>query len=232
MIKGLTGVFMKKVVIFGKGDFARLAKYYLTNDSPYVIDAFTVSDKYLTNEKFLGFDIVPFERIEQTHPPDQFTMFVAIGFGNINKNREEIYTRCKEKGYELISYVNSKIVSWGEISIGDNCFILENNVIQPFVKIGNDVVIWSGNHIGHDTVIGDHCFIASHAVISGNVRIDPNCFVGVNATIRDGITIASECVIGAGALILKSTKPNEVYIGKKSEPATFSSMLLGRFRQG
>ena len=38
------------------------------------------------------------------------------------------------------------------------------------VRIGNDVVLWSGNHIGHDSTIGDHCFIASHVVVSGNVH--------------------------------------------------------------
>lgn len=69
--------------------------------------------------------------------------------------------------------------------MGDNCFVFENQTIQPFVKIGNDVIIWSGNHIGHHSMIGDHCFISSHVVISGNVKIEPYCFLGVNSSIRD-----------------------------------------------
>ena len=56
---------------------------------------------------------------------------------------------------------------WARHEIGENCFIFEDNTIQPFVKIGDDVVLWSGNHIGHHAEIGDHCFISSHVVISG-----------------------------------------------------------------
>ena len=95
---------------------------------------------------------------------------------------------------------------WPGTEIGDNCFIMENNVIQPFASIGNDVIMWGGSFVGHESVIKDHCFVASHAVISGLVTIEPNCFIGVNATIRDEITIARECVLGAGVVVMKSTK--------------------------
>ena len=221
---------MKKVVIFGTGDFARVACVYLRMDSPYEVVAFTANENRITERRLLDLDIVPFESIEQTHPPDQYAMFVAIGFKRVNKARAEIYGQCKAKGYELITYINSKAVQWGDIAVGDNCFIFENNVLQPFVRIGNDVIVWSGNHIGHDSTIGDHCFIASHAVISGNVKIGSHCFIGVNATFRDGISIGSECVIGAGAVILKDTKPGEVYAADGTEASSVPSSRLKSFQ--
>ena len=156
-------------------------------------------------------------------------MFVAIGFSRVNRVRREIYYQCKERGYELITYVNSKATYWGEIDIGDNSFVLEENVIQPCVRIGNDVILWSGNHIGHDSKIEDHCFIASHVVISGNVRIGESSFVGVNATFRDGVTVAPRCVIGAGALIMKDTLEGGVYSVRGTEPATKRSWELTNF---
>lgn len=217
---------MKKVVVFGTGEFARVAYVYLTKDSPYEIVAFTVHERYLTDNKFLGLDVIPFERLEQTYPPEAYAMFVAIGYTRVNKARAEVYDICRSKGYELITYINSRATHWGEIEIGDNCFIFEDNVVQPFVKIGNDVIMWSGNHVGHDSSIGDHCFIASHAVISGNVKIGPYCFIGVNATFRDGVTVAPECVIGAGALIVKDTEERGVYKGHRSEPAPYNSREL------
>jgi acetyltransferase-like isoleucine patch superfamily enzyme len=105
--------------------------------------------------------------------------------------------------------------------VGDNCFILEDNTIQPFVKIGNNVTLWSGNHIGHDSIIEDHCFLASHIVVSGNVRIGPYCFIGVNATLRNSITIAPKTLIGAGAVIMEDTIENGVYVPR-------SARLLGK----
>jgi UDP-3-O-[3-hydroxymyristoyl] glucosamine N-acyltransferase len=116
-----------------------------------------------------------------------------------------------------VSYVSSRCTFLTEEPIGDNCFILEDNTVQPFVKIGRDVTLWSGNHIGHDAIIGDHCFISSHVVVSGRVRIGPYCFLGVNATIRNGITLAAETVVGAGAVIMKDTVEKGVYIPKRAE---------------
>ena len=156
-------------------------------------------------------------------------MFVAIGFSGVNKARREVYEECKARGYELISYVNSRATCWGELVLGDNCFVFEENVIQPNVRIGNDVIVWSGNHIGHDSTIEDHGFIASHAVISGNVTIGESSFVGVNATFRDGIAVAPRCVIGAGALIMKDTVEGGVYSVRGTEPAEKKSWELSGF---
>lgn len=208
---------MKPVVIFGTGDFARVACAYLQRDSPREVAAFTVHRRFLTGESLLDLDVVPFESLVDTHPPADYDMFVAIGFSGVNKRRAEVYSHCKELGYELISFVSSQVHAIAELELGDNCFIFEDNVIQPFVRIGNDVILWSGNHVGHDAVIGDHVFIASHAVISGNVTIGNHCFVGVNATFRDGVTVAADCVIGAGALIMKDTEQGGVYAVRGTE---------------
>lgn len=216
----------RPVVIFGTGDYARTAAIYLRADSPFDVVAFTVDDAHMTSDELQGVPVVPFAELERSHPSTSHAMLVAIGFSRVNQARAQVYERCKERGYELISYVNSRATSWGEVDVGDNCFIFEENVIQPNVRIGDDVVLWSGNHIGHDSVIGDHCFIASHAVISGNVRIGPYCFVGVNATVRDGVTVAPECVIGAGALVMRDTERGEVYSVRGTEPAAKRSWDL------
>lgn len=217
----------KKIIIFGIGDSARLAQFYFTQDSPHDVVAFTVDAEYLTETAFLGLPLVPFEALETLYPPEQFSLFIAIGYSKINRNRAEKYEQAKQKGYQLVSYVSSKATCWTE-AIGDNCFILEDNTLQPFVTIGNNVVLWSGNHIGHDVTIQDHCFIASHVVISGHVVVEPYCFIGVNATLRNDIRIARECVIGAGALILKNTEEKGVYIGKAAEKHQLNSDRLPR----
>lgn len=160
---------------------------------------------------------MPFETIEKDYPPEEYSMFVAVGYKNMNKTRAQLCSDAKKKGYELISYVNSKATVWQDLHIGENCFIFENNVIQPFVKIGNDVIMWSGNHIGHHSEIGDHCFVSSHVVVSGKVKVGPYCFLGVNSTIRDNINIGSECVIGAGSLILHDTKEKQVYTSERAK---------------
>ena len=219
---------MKKVVIFGTSIFAELAHFYLTHDIDFEIVAFTVHENQIKENKFQGLPVIPFEKIEEDYPSSEFDMFIAVAYQQVNKIRAKIFQDAKNKGYHLISYVNSKVTKWEELQIGENCFIFENVVIQPFVKIGDNVIIWSGDHIGHHSEINDHCFITSHVVISGNVKIGPYCFLGVNSTIRDGIKIGAECVIGAGAVILKDTKDKEVYSIDSTKLLSIKSDKLSR----
>lgn len=202
----------KKAVIFGTSGQAEVFNFLLTYDSPYEIVAFTCSKAHIDKTTIFEKPLVAFEEIEIIYPPSEFEMYISIGYGNNNKIRERFYNEAKEKGYHLLTYISSKCTNYAK-SIGDNCFILEDNTIQPFVTIGNNVILWSGNHIGHHSTIEDHCFISSHVVISGHCRIGRNTFIGVNSTFRDGITVGKENTIGAGCLIVKNTEEGKIYIG-------------------
>jgi UDP-3-O-[3-hydroxymyristoyl] glucosamine N-acyltransferase len=94
------------------------------------------------------------------------------------------------------------------------------------VRIGHNVTLWSGNHIGHHCVIEDDVFIASHVVVSGGVRIGQGCFIGVNATLRDHITLGPRCVLGAGTLLLADAEAEGVYMGAATERARVPSTRL------
>jgi sugar O-acyltransferase (sialic acid O-acetyltransferase NeuD family) len=207
---------MSSLVIFGSGDIARLAHHYFTRDSEHEVVAFAVDADYRQADTFLDLPLVPFESVTESYSPEEYKMFVALSYAGMNKLRATKYYQAKEVGYELVSYVSSRCSFLTDHPIGDNCFILEDNTIQPFVKIGNNVTLWSGNHIGHDAVIEDHCFLASHIVVSGYVRIRNNCFIGVNATLRNSITIAPETLIGAGAIIMKDTVEQGVYLPERA----------------
>lgn len=203
---------MSKVVIFGAGKIADEAYFYLTNDSPHEVVAFTVDHKHLEVSEKLGLPVVAFEEVVRDFPPADFKMFVAVGYQDLNKFRARKYEEAKAKGYELISYVSSRASNVGNVEIGDNCFVLEFVTIQPCSKVGNNVFLWSGNHVGHHASVGDHCYIAGQVVISGNTHVEPYCFVGVGAMLGHEITIGRESFIGAGSLITKNVEPQSVYI--------------------
>jgi len=207
---------MAKLVIFGTGDAARLAHYYFTDDSEHEVAAFTVDSGFISGESFLDLPLVAFETIVESYPPRDYKMFVALGYSRMNRVRATKYREAQTKGYELVSYVSSRCSFLTEHPVGDNCFVLEDNTIQPFVRIGNNVTLWSGNHIGHDSTIEDHCFLASHIVVSGRCHIQPYCFIGVNATLRNGITIARETLIGAGAVVMNDTVEQGVYLPERA----------------
>lgn len=214
---------MAKVVVFGVSQWAELAHFYFTHDSEHEVVGFTLDRDYLEGGEFKGLPVVPFEEVEQHFPPSDHSMFIPLSFKKMNHLRAEKYQAAKDKGYSLVSYVSSKATTFADFECGDNCFIFEDNTIQPFVKIGNNVVLWSGNHIGHHSTIRDHVMITSQVVISGCCDIGEYSFFGVNATVRDETVIGNDTLVGMGCTILKDTQPFEVYKATGTQPAGFRS---------
>ena len=205
-----------KIVLFGTGEIAELAFFYFTNDSNYEVVAFCCDEQYIESELFCGLPLVPFEKIKTKYPPSKYQMHVALSYTKLNQTRELKYTQAKQKGYNLVSYICSKSVSWNDLTIGDNCFILENQTIQPTVEIGNNVMIWSGNHLGHGCKIGDHTYLSSHICISGHTKIGKRCFIGVNSTFKDFIEIGDDVFIGMGASVTKDIDANSSVLSPQS----------------
>jgi sugar O-acyltransferase (sialic acid O-acetyltransferase NeuD family) len=219
---------MNKIIIFGLGDIAGLAHFYFSHDSDYEVVAFTVDQDYLDKDEFNDIPVVSFEDVVKHYHPSEYDLFVALSYSKMNTVRKNKCQAAKEKGYRLPSYVSSKATTFRDFQCGENCFILEDNTIQPFVKIGNNVTLWSGNHIGHHSVIEDNVFITSHVVVSGGVIVGENSFIGVNSTLRDHIKMGNDTLIGAGSLVLKDTEPFGVYMGNPAEKSKVPSNRLRR----
>jgi sugar O-acyltransferase (sialic acid O-acetyltransferase NeuD family) len=207
----------KKLVIVGIGETANLAYEYFTNDSEYEVLAFAVEQEYIIENSFLDLPVLAIEKMTDNFPINEYYVFIAVSSTKFNRLRTRLYKRCKGLGYKVASYVSSKAFVWHNVEIGENCFILENNTIQPFVKIKDNVTLWSGNHIGHRTVIQDNCFITSQVVISGFCDIGKNCFIGVNSSIADNVNIADDCLISLGSVISENTDENGIYKGNPAK---------------
>lgn len=207
---------MKKLIIYGTGLIAEVAEFYFRTDSNYEIAAFTNAAQFIDRESFQGKPLVPFENIENVYSPHEFEIFIALGYVKTNKIRQARYDEAKSRGYTCATYISSRAAYYGT-PVGDNCFILENNVIQPMVSIGSDVTLWSGNHIGHHSTIRDHCFVSSHVVVSGGCDIGEHCFLGVNATIRDNVKLGRYVVVGSGAVVMKDCEERTVVKSPVSE---------------
>ncbi|MCA9627297.1 MAG: acetyltransferase [Myxococcales bacterium] len=203
--------------MFGSGDIAQLAHYYFTTDSELEVCAFTVDRAYLGPEgRFEGLPLVAFEEVECLYPPSDFDMFVAVSYAQMNRLRQRKFEQALHKGYRLRSYISSRCSYLSQFAPGPNAFILEDNTVQPFVKIGDNVTLWSGNHVGHHSLVGSHTFVSSQVVIAGHCSIGTNCFLGVNATLAHGVTLAPETLLGAGATVTRDTEPKGVYLPARS----------------
>jgi sugar O-acyltransferase (sialic acid O-acetyltransferase NeuD family) len=214
----------RKLVIVGDGEFGEIAFEYFTHDSEYDVVAFAVEAPYRKRDELFGLPVVDLEAVAERYPPSTHDAFVAITNTQLNRVRTRLYGTMKEAGYRLATYVSSRAFVWHNVQVGDNCFIFENNVLQYHVRIGNNVVLWSGNHVGHRTVIRDNCFVTSHAVISGYCDIGSSCFVGVNCCVADNTTVPDDCILGMGSVVVRSlAEAGRVYVGNPARPMEKSS---------
>jgi sugar O-acyltransferase (sialic acid O-acetyltransferase NeuD family) len=221
---------MAKVVIFGCGRGADTAYRYLSGDSPHEICGFTVESQFLRERQFHGRPVVPYESVTGDFPPSECYMFVPLGFQEMNGLRAGKYLDAKARGYSFISYVHSNHSSLEPLQIGENCFVLDSQIINLDVVIGNNVTIWSGNHIGDRCVIKDHVWISSHVTLSGDVTVGERSFLGVSSCVSNAVTLGARTFVGANVLISRDTPPDSVYIAPPPKqvdmPSTkFLSML-------
>lgn len=196
---------MKKLVIIGNTEFAEIACEYFTYDSDYDVAAFAVDKPYIKSKTLLERPVIDFAKLPQLYPPQEYCVFIAITYLQLNRVRQRFYQQCKEWGYQFATYISSAAFVWkNNVEIGENCFIFEDNTIQYNVRIGDDVVLWSGNHIGHSAHIANHVFVSSHVVVSGYCEIGENCFLGVNATMGNNIVLPKDSLLAAGAVMTHS----------------------------
>ena len=217
---------MQKIVIFGTGELAQRIFFYLKDSKDDVV-AFSANKSNIDSNELLGLPVVEFENIEEKYPPEKFSMFIALAYSDMNKKRAKFFDEAKSKGYELYSYVHPSTKIWDEFEMGENCFILAENIIQPFVKIEDNVLIGSNNLISHNTVIEKNCFLTSNITLGGHITIGANSFVGLSATINQRVKIGKECIIGAGTLITKDVNDREVYAENSSKKLPQSSSEIG-----
>jgi len=213
----------KKLVLFGIGKMADVISYYAKEECGYDVVAFAVDAKYKTADTFNGLPVVEFDDIEKNYPPAEFDFFVAVGYQDLNKFREEKCEEARKKGYNLVSIVSPKANVPSNVKIGWNVFIMPPSLIHPCVEIGNNVFVWSGAMVAHHSIIEDHCWLTSCCNISGNVRIGANTFVAVNATIGHSVTIGKKCFLGANTLVTKNVEDEKVIIEESSKAIRLSS---------
>lgn len=222
----------KKLVILGDSAFAEVAYECFTYDSDYEVLGFSVEADYLSKDTLFGKPIVPFETIEDEFPPGEVEFYAALVYSQLNRLRTRLYQAAKTKGYKPASYVSSQAFVWHNVEVGEHCFVFEDNTIQPFVRLGDNIVLWSGNHIGHHSVIRDNCFIASHAVVSGFCDIGANSFLGVNATLANNVNIGKDNWIGPSVSIVRDTAENTLFKGVQPEAAKISTKRFFKIAEG
>lgn len=218
---------MTDVVIFGAGQIAEVAKAYIDAHGPDRVVGFTVDAAYRTSETVSGLPLVAWEELEQVFPPDRVKLLGPLSYRRMNELRRDRHLEGRRRGYGFASFIHPASHIYAQ-SIGENCFILENNVIQPFARLGDGVMMWSGNHVGHHVSVGDYCFMASQVGLGGAARIGARCFLAGKVGVESGVSIGDGCFLGTGVLVKKDLAADSVVPGEADPIARYPASRLKR----
>ncbi|MCP4370161.1 MAG: acetyltransferase [Deltaproteobacteria bacterium] len=219
---------MQPTIMIGNSITAEILYDLIKDDSRYQVEAFSVDEEFITEKKLLGLDVIALENLASMYDTLIYKIIIAVGYGNINRNREALFHKVNNFGFETITYVHQDAKIFSK-ELGKGSIIMPGAVLEPYTKIGANTVIWSNCTIAHHAVIEENCWIASGSVVSGEARIGKNTFMGVNSTIVNKVTVSEYNIIGAHTLVSKNTKPNEVYLARSGEKHRFNSQEYTKF---
>lgn len=194
---------MKKIVIIGTSTTAKHLHDFIVYHNLYEIIGFAVNKKYKQSDKFCNLPVYELESLDIILDKQSFSVFVAMLWNKLNRERKDVYNYCKRKGFTFVNVISPLAVLRSKIE-GDNCWIHDFVVIQNDAIIGSNVMIMSQALIGADTQVGSHCFFGAKSLLGGGSKVGEQCFIGLNATIFDDTTIGKKCIVGACTAIKRN----------------------------
>lgn len=210
---------MKKVIIYGAG-YGKVFFYEAERYGIIDIEAFTVDQAYMKNEKECGLPVVPFEEVKRIYPPSKYDMLVVCGY-SVMRNRKIMYEKAKSKGYTLINYISPAAVVESGIKMGDNNIIMSNSVIGYGGLMGNGNIVCQNVYLGHEFYIGSHTIISAGCTLGGGSRISDLVFIGMGVTARSFLSYGEESLIGIGSNVLKDVEPFSTCYGNPAKAVGF-----------
>ena len=216
---------MADVVVFGAGQLAEVAKAYLDRFGEDRVVGFTVDEGFLTQSEFQGLPVVAWERLEERFRPGSVKLLGPLSYQNLNEFRRDRHREGRARGYDFTRFIHPSTHNMAEM-VGENCFILENCTLQPVVRLGEGVIIWSGSHVGHHAIVEDFCFLSSQVGLASGVHIGTCSLIGGQVGIDNGITIGAGSYIESRCMIRRDVPPNSVVRHPSDLPKPYSSARI------
>jgi len=222
---------MADLVIFGTSSISELLRFYIDKHSQDRVVGFTVDRTHWNGEPFLGLPVVPWDELEERFPPGSVKLLGPLSYQRLNELRRDRHLEGKARGYSFATFIHPDSLVYTS-DIGENCIVLENNVVQPFVKIGDGVIVWTGCFIGYGSSVGDYCFLSAQAGLGDCVKLGDRCFLAGRAAVESRLEVGEACFLDTNVLVRKNLRSESVVRSRATPVSRYPSSRLKnrRFR--
>ena len=121
--------------------------------------------------------------------------------------------------------------------VGARCRIREGATLNTgttggggMTRIGDDCLLMTGAHVGHDAVLGDRVILANQVAIAGHCVIGDDVIIGGLSGIHQYVRIGRGAIIGAVTMVTNDVVPFGLVQGPRGELDGLN--LVGLKRRG
>ena len=101
-----------------------------------------------------------------------------------------------------------------QLVVGARCRIREGATLNTgtaggggLTRVGDDCLLMTGAHVGHDAVLGDRVILANQVAIAGHCQIGDDVIVGGLSGIHQFVRIGRGAIIGAVTMVTNDVLP-------------------------
>jgi len=121
--------------------------------------------------------------------------------------------------------------------VGERCRIREGATLNTgteggggITRVGNDCLIMTGAHVGHDAQIGDRVILVNQVAIAGHCSLGDDVIVGGLSGVHQWVRIGRGAIIGAVTMVTNDVLPFGLVQGPRGELDGLN--LVGLKRRG
>lgn len=126
---------------------------------------------------------------------------ITIGQIGSPSMRKILYRKLKELNATLPVIISPLAYVSPHARVAEGTIVLHGVIINACASIGTNCIINTNSLIEHDSVVGDHCHIATGAIVNGGVDVGDETFLGSGAVTRQNTSIPAGSFVKANAIV-------------------------------
>lgn len=185
------------LVLIGAGGHSRSCIDVIESEGIYTIAGLVGFDEEVGTSVY-GYPIIATDASLEDLSSKYSYALISVGQIFSVSKRVELFTRAVGSGFQLPKVISPFAYVSKRAQIGDGTIVMPGAVVNAGVSIGRNCIINSNSIIEHDSNILDHSHISTGVIVNGGVTVGNQTFVGSGSVLREGIHIGDSCNVGMG----------------------------------
>lgn len=205
----------ERVLILGGGGGCELVLDILSRVTGQKAVAILDNSPCLHSQTRFGVPILGgFELVEDLWKRRSFDTLISTIVKSVN-DRFDIFEKFTSMGIPFANIIDPDVRVGQDVQLGMGNIIVFGGYIAVGAHLGNNNFFAAGCNIEHHSIIGDHCTFGPRTTLSGRVTVGSRVKFGMNVSVEPFVEVGSESIIASG-ITLTTHVPEKSIVKNKS----------------